>query len=230
MFFHLMLTTECNLECRYCFGEAIEDFEEDFEVKDIDYTLPKSIDYDYQILRKFCSKDPDCVLTFYGGEPLIRLRDIKEIMDLNAAKLFMVQTNGLFLNKLDPFYMNRFHTILVSIDGDESLTDYYRGKNIHRNVIENLKHIRKNGFSGELIARMTVMEKTDIYKQVRWLLENDDFKFSSVHWQLNAGFWGTDYQRRDFRNWSINSYLPGIKKLVKYWVDYMFSENKVHKI
>jgi putative peptide-modifying radical SAM enzyme len=225
-----MLTTECNLECRYCFGEAIEDFDEDFGIEDIDYSLPKIIDYDYQILKKFCSKDPYCVLTFYGGEPLLRLRDIKEIMDLHVAKLFMVQTNGLFLNKLDSSYVNRFHTILVSIDGDECLTDYYRGKNIHRNVIENLKHIKKNGFSGELIARMTVMEKTDIYKQVKWLLENNDFKFSSVHWQLNAGFWGTDYQRRDFRNWSINSYQPGIKKLVKYWVDHMFSENKVLKI
>ena len=63
-----MLTTECNLECRYCFGEAIEDFEEDFEVKDIDYTLPKSIDYDYQILRKFCSKDLTIRHIFLNGQ------------------------------------------------------------------------------------------------------------------------------------------------------------------
>jgi len=27
MFFHVMLTNECNLQCRYCFGETLEDFE-----------------------------------------------------------------------------------------------------------------------------------------------------------------------------------------------------------
>ena len=30
MFFHVVLTTECNLQCRYCFGESLEDFDEDF--------------------------------------------------------------------------------------------------------------------------------------------------------------------------------------------------------
>jgi molybdenum cofactor biosynthesis enzyme MoaA len=28
VFFHLMLTTECDLECRYCFGEALEDLDD----------------------------------------------------------------------------------------------------------------------------------------------------------------------------------------------------------
>jgi uncharacterized protein len=111
-------------------------------------------------------------------------------MDKTEPKHFMIQTNGLLLNKLEPKYVNRFHTILVSIDGQENLTDYYREKapiTSHRN----LKLNKKNGFTGELIARMTIMEKTDINEQVRWLLDNDEFSFSSVHWQLNAGFWGT---------------------------------------
>jgi len=43
-------------------------------------------------------------------------------------------------------------------------------------------------FVGKLIARMTVMEQVDIYKQVKWLLNNDEFSFSSVYWQLNAVF------------------------------------------
>jgi sulfatase maturation enzyme AslB (radical SAM superfamily) len=193
MFFHAILATDCNLQCRYCFGESLDDFDEDFsDDLEVDYSLPRRVTYDVNILKAFCDKDPDCVLTFYGGEPLLQMESLRQIMDTIEPKLYMIQTNGLLLDKLESKYVNRFHTLLVSIDGEESLTDYYRGKGTFCKVIENLKLIKQNGFNGELIARVTVMEQTDIYKQVRWLLENSVFSFSSVHWQLNAGLWGND--------------------------------------
>jgi putative peptide-modifying radical SAM enzyme len=230
MFFHVILTTECNLQCRYCFGETLEDFDEDFSDFDVDYSLPKRANYDLGLLAEFCRRDPDCVLTFYGGEPLLCNGEIKQIMDAVKPKHFLVQTNGLFLNRLEPEYVNRFHTILVSVDGDEALTDYYRGKGTFRKVIDNVKLIVQNGFRGELIARMTVMEQTDIYKQVRWLLDNSEFAFSSVHWQLNAGFWGNDYARRDFKSWSQTSYIPGLERLARFWVDRMEEKRAVQRL
>jgi len=208
----------------------LDDFDEDFGGIEVDYDLPKKIGYDVDALDKFCRKDPDCVLTFYGGEPLLCADKIKQIMDNVAAKLFMIQTNGLLLDKLELKYVNRFHTILVSIDGEEALTDYYRGNGTFRKVVNNLKLIRQNGFIGELIARMTLMEQTDIYKQVRWLLDNDEFSFSSVHWQLNAGFWGNDYQRRNFEQWTKTSYIPGVKQLAEFWVDQMEKKGVVLKL
>jgi putative peptide-modifying radical SAM enzyme len=138
----------------------------------------------------------------------------------------MIQTNGLLLDKLEPEYVNRFHTILVSIDGDRTLTDFYRGKGTFSKSIANLRLIRQNGFRGELIGRMTVMEQTDIYKQVTWLLDNNEFSFCSIHWQLNAGFWN-DFEKRDFRRWSEESYNPGIKELVEFWVDKIESNGTV---
>lgn len=230
MFFHVILTTECNLQCRYCFGESLDDFDEAFGEIEVDYNLPKKISYDVGKLAKFCRKDPDCEVTFYGGEPLLCADKIKQIMDRVEPKHFMIQTNGLLLDKLEPQYVNRFHTILVSIDGEEALTDYYRGNGTFRKVVNNLKLIRKNGFHGELIARVTVMEQTDIYKQVRWLLENNEFSFSSVHWQLNAGFWGNDYQRRNFSQWTKESYIPGVEKLAGFWVDQMKEKGVVLKL
>jgi putative peptide-modifying radical SAM enzyme len=221
MFFHIILTGECNSQCRYCFAEAMEDVDEDFSGFDVDYSLPKKIGYKTDLLERLCRQDPECVLTFYGGEPLLCTEEIKHIMDRVDANHFMIQTNGLLLNRLEPEYVNRFHTILVSIDGDEVLTDYYRGKGTFRKVIDNLKLIKRNGFGGELIARMTVMEQTDICKQVTWLVDNEEFSFSSVHWQLNAGFWKNDFARRDFKRWSEENYNSGIRELVKFWVDYM---------
>jgi uncharacterized protein len=230
MFFHVILTTECNLQCRYCFGETMEDFDEDFGQFALDYTLPKKANYDWKLLADFCRRDHDCVVTFYGGEPLLCTDEIKQVMDTVKPKHFMIQTNGLLLDRLEPKYVNRFHTILVSVDGDEEITDYYRGKGTFRKVINNLKLIKKNDFSGELIARMTVMEQTDIYKQVRWLLGNKEFTFSSVHWQLNAGFWGNDYARRDFKRWSETSYVSGLAKLAQFWVDEMEQKRVVHRL
>jgi uncharacterized protein len=230
MFFHVILTTNCNLQCRYCFGESLDDFDEDFSDIEVDYDLPSKINYDLGLLDRFCRKDPDCVLTFYGGEPLLCTDKIKQVMDKVEPKHFMIQTNGLFLDKLEPKYVNRFHTMLVSIDGEEALTDYYRGNGTFRKVTDNLKLIMKNGFKGELIARMTIMEQTDIYKQVRWLLDNDEFSFSSVHWQLNAGFWGNDYRRRNFEQWTKTSYIPGVKKLAEFWVDQMEERGVVLKL
>ena len=230
MFFHVVLTTECNLQCRYCFGEALEDFDEDFAEFGVDYALPRKVNYDFVLLSKFCREDPDCVLTFYGGEPLLCLDAIRQIMDLAEPQHFMIQTNGLLLDKLESEYVNRFHTILVSVDGDEKLTDYYRGKGTFRKVMDNLKLIVRNGFRGELIARMTVMEQTDIYKQVKWLVDNEEFPFSSVHWQLNAGFWANDYARRGFKRWSTESYIPDVERLARFWVDHMEAKGAVLRL
>jgi molybdenum cofactor biosynthesis enzyme MoaA len=64
MFFHLILTGECNSECRYCFGEAMDDADEDFAGLDVDYSLPQRLSYGVDALRRFCELDPECVLTF----------------------------------------------------------------------------------------------------------------------------------------------------------------------
>jgi len=230
MFFHVILTTECNLQCKYCFGEALEDIDPDFPISEIDYGLPKRISYDIGLLDKFSRQDNNCVLIFYGGEPLLRIDDIKKIMDKVKTKHFLIQTNGLLLDHLPPKYVNRLHTIIISIDGDKTLTDFYRGEGTFRRIIDNLKFIKRNGFTGELIARMTVMEQTDIYKQVTYLLGNHEFSFSSVHWQLNAGFWKNDFPRRHFKEWSEENYNPEVRRLVKYWVDHMEKKGEVLKL
>ncbi|MFP3984939.1 MAG: TIGR04084 family radical SAM/SPASM domain-containing protein [Candidatus Bathyarchaeia archaeon] len=223
------MTTECDLQCKYCFGKSCDDIDSDFPFK-IDYSLPKKIDYSLDALAAFCKQDPDCVLSFYGGEPLLRLEELRMIIDHVDAKHFLIQTNGLQLNKLEPEYVNRLHAILVSIDGCEALTDYYRGTGVYRRIINNLKTIKRNGFRGEIIARMTVMEETDIAKEVKWLLQNEDFCFSSVHWQLDAGFWKNDFEKRPFDKWVKESYNPGVRRLVKFWVDEMEKNGKVIRL
>ena len=156
------------------------DEDDDFEDLNVDYALPRRIGYDIKSLSSFCSQDPECVVTFYGGEPLLDVDLIEKIMDNVKAKHFMIQTNGLLLDQLEPSYVNHLHTILVSLDGDQATTDFNRGKGTFKKVLNNLKLIRQNGFHGELIARMTVMEPMDVYEQVTRLVENEELSITCL--------------------------------------------------
>ena len=59
MFFHLLLTSDCNLQCKYCFGESLDDFDEEFgDDIEVDYNLPRKANYDIAQLEEFCPKGP----------------------------------------------------------------------------------------------------------------------------------------------------------------------------
>jgi putative peptide-modifying radical SAM enzyme len=161
--------------------------------------------------------DPEITLTFIGGEPLLRPALIYEIMDNAPISRFMIQTNGLLLHRLAPEYINQFETIFLSIDGDETLTNYNRGERIYQTVLENISHMYAGGFTGEIIARMTVTENTNLFDSVLHLAFHAPITFSSIHWQIDANFY-PDYQYRRFDEWVDTSYIPDLHRLIRYWV------------
>jgi uncharacterized protein len=228
--YYVTLTNDCNQKCRYCYGKACEDFGSDFHGLVVDYSLPSSITYDTEMLRKFLQGDREPIIVFYGGEPLLQIGDLREIMDQLTTCRFMIQTNGLLLDKLEAEYVNKLETILVSVDGDEALTDYYRGKGTYRSVAGNVLRIRENGFRGEIVARMTVGEETEIDRQVLGLIQSNDLPVSSVHWQLDALFWQNDFPKRRFAEWVTESYNPRLRKLIRAWVGYMKEKGEVLRL
>jgi len=230
MQFYLTLTNSCNLKCKYCYGKACDDFGSNFHDLAIDYSLPGSISYDIDTVVRFLRKERNPILVFYGGEPLLEMDSLTEIMDKIRNARFIIQTNGLLLNRLEPAYVNRFETILISVDGDETLTDYYRGKGIVREVAKNVQAVRQNGFKGELVARMTVGEETEIDRQVLSLVDNPEIPVSSVHWQLDALFWQNDFPRRRFAEWSQLDYNPRLRNLVRIWLKHMRNTGEVMMI
>lgn len=224
MYFHIILTTRCNSKCRYCYKKSCNDFPNNLTEKfDWDFSTPETISYSLKDLKKFIEKDKDPVIIFYGGEPLLEIGKIKEIMDSINSR-FIIQTNAKLFDSFDTKYVNRFEKILVSIDGDEKITDFNKGKGTYAKVIKNVKLIKKNGFKGEIIARMVVDEYSNLIKEVLHLLTI----FDSVHWQLDAGFYKNDYLKRDFSGF-INKYNKEVKKLINIWVEKM-EKGKVLRI
>ncbi len=200
MNYHLVLTRRCNLNCEYCHGG--EEIGPDTEIK-----------YSLDDLDEFLSKDEDYQLMLYGGEPTLRIPLIIQLMDRFPKARFMLQTNGLLINKIPAKYVVRFHSILVSIDGIEDVTDHYRSKGVYQKVLNNVRWLRDQGYQGDVVARMAVSQESDIYREVRHLLDIDNPSFDHVHWQLNV-FWDAEGNWIDFDKWVMESYNPGITRLV----------------
>ena len=208
MNYFIILTRACNLKCKYCGEDAI------FEQPPIDLAFP------VRDLHSFIAKDKSNVsIQFYGGEPLLRLSLLEEIMDsLDNVKYWSIQTNGLFLHKMKSEHLQKLSSILISIDGRKEITDSNRGAGVYDRVLKNCVYIKDKGFTGDLIARMTVSEIADIYKEVIHLAELQSPSFNHIHWQIDSQWDDNPHSRWfDFEKWMLNSYNPGISKLVQWW-------------
>ncbi|MHA1813289.1 MAG: TIGR04084 family radical SAM/SPASM domain-containing protein, partial [Candidatus Thorarchaeota archaeon] len=89
-------------------------------------------------------------------------------------------------------------------------------------VLDSVRWLESIGYEGDIVARMAVSEQSDIYKEVRHLLDLRNPTFKHVHWQLNV-VWDAEGNWTDFDSWVANSYKPGISRLVREWVKKMES-------
>ena len=204
MLYIVSTTGRCNLGCSYCGGSIPE------------AVMPSEVRYDVDALVRLVRQDPDAVLAFYGGEPLLRMPLIEEMMTRVPARRFVLQTNGLLLRLVPDACLQRFDAILVSLDGRPETTDANRGAGVHRQVMENVQAVRPR-FGGDLIARMTASQQTDIHDDVLHLLGQG---FDHVHWQINA-IWSPDGSWNDFSAWVETSYTPGLTRLADLWLGEM---------
>ena len=219
MHYHIILTQLCNSQCKYCYEKSFNEFDNQLGKKfKFDFSEPDVSSLDINKLKKFLAKDKEAVLVFYGGEPLLEIDKIKQIMDKIDVP-FRMQTNGKLLDKILPEYLNKIDKILVSIDGDKERTDYNKGAGTYDQVVKNLQLIRKRGYKGELIARMTISpEFPDIYEQVLHLVSLKIF--SGIHWQIDAGFYKSDFNELKFSKF-VREYNKSITRLINFWIEEM---------
>jgi len=227
MHYHLLLTELCNSQCRYCYTKSLKEFDNGLDKKfKFCFDSPEKSKIDVKKLKEFLSKDKDPVLVFYGGEPLMEIDKIMEVIDeLEDINIkFRIQTNGKLLNELPPNYLHKIDKMLVSLDGDKQRTDLNRGEGTFDLVLNNIRKIRQEGYKGEIVARMTISQDCpDLYQQVLFLVSLIDKKLiNSIHWQLDAGFYKFDFNKKDFEKF-VKEYNLNVSKLIDYWIKEMYN-------
>ena len=144
----------CNLNCIYCgFGELYEGYDERLGKKMNMRHAITLLKYIYELKPK--NKKNKFNIGFYGGEPLLNIGFIKQIVEvankLNVEKglelQYSITTNGTLLHKYIDFLVANKFNLAVSLDGDEEGQSYRvfakNNKNSFQKVIDNIDMIQR---------------------------------------------------------------------------------------
>lgn len=151
------VTDACNLKCDYCaygkyYSNYIKRENKNIELKTAIHLLEYQLEL-WNSPMNYSFNQP-INIGFYGGEPLLNMDFIKEIVDfayknkpINNYFQFSMTTNGVLLNKHIEFLVKNDFRLLVSLDGDIE-NNYYRkaknGKDSFEKITEGLNILRSN--------------------------------------------------------------------------------------
>lgn len=171
---------DCNLRCRYCFAdEGAYHSEREFMSEQ---TAKKAIDFliENSGNRKILEAD------FFGGEPLMCLQTIKNVVAYARSRekqtgkkfLFTTTTNALLLDDDAIDFFNReMENVVLSLDGRKEVHDAIRktknGKGSFEFVIDNIKKfVRSRGDKSYYVRGTFTAKNLDFANDVIFLAEN----------------------------------------------------------
>lgn len=154
---YLVLTTECNSKCLYCF----RDLNNSHIALDKDLMLKNILSF-----RNISTSNPTIVYT--GGEPCL-YPDLIEIAKFAKKHNISnsLQTNGLLIDENNaPIYAENFDMIQISLDStNKEVNDCLRGKKGHFEAVNHaISLLRKYDTKIKLAATITKNNFDDIVK------------------------------------------------------------------
>lgn len=177
----LMISQECNLRCKYCYG------------KDGEYSNRGKMDFSIakKAINYFVDQAPADRLSicFFGGEPLLNFGLMKEVVayvreiekKTNKKFTFSMTTNATLISEeIRAFIEENKISITVSIDGAREMNDANR---FYANKYGTYADIKNNiaDITTYMIARATIAPPNlDVSKSITHLAE--EFGFRSVAW------------------------------------------------
>lgn len=149
------VTEKCNLACTYCVYRELYNDHDIRNNTDMPISMAQAV-LDY-LASIWNSKDisrynNETTISFYGGEPLLNISFIKEIVKytslMHTCRIFhfAITTNALLLPKYIDFFVKNQFRILISLDGDYDGSAHRinnDGKNSFPIVFDNIKYVQK---------------------------------------------------------------------------------------
>jgi len=172
----LHVAHDCNLRCAYCFGSQ-GDFEGQRSMMEVD-TGKKALKYLCEVSVKRRNLEVD----FFGGEPLMNMDVVKELVaygrelekEYDKHFRFTITTNGVLLNDDNIAYINEhMDNVVLSLDGRKRINDKMRYT------------INGNGSYDVILPKIKKMVKArgdkTYYVRGTFTRHNTDFALDVIH-------------------------------------------------
>lgn len=149
------VTDKCNLKCKYCgYSEFYSDYDQRETGNQTFANVKILIDYLAELWRSDYNVSHNNTVTigFYGGEPLLNMKLIKEtiayvesIQISNLKFNYNMTTNAVLLDRYMDFLVEKDFSILISLDGNKSQSGYRvdkQGKSSYARVVGNVQKLK----------------------------------------------------------------------------------------
>ncbi len=239
----LEITEKCNLNCTYCgYGDFYCGYDETNRKADMPLSYAINIiDFcvNYVVSKRNLNVQKEISLSFYGGEPLIRIDFIKKIVSYceilqkkqNIKFNFYMTTNAVLLNRFHEYLVEKKFNLLISLDGNKFAHSYRvfkNGQNSFDVVFNNIKHFQNKYpklFNSSRVNFNVVLHDRNSVKAVNDFFWREFMKTPSIS-ELSTTSISPD-KRKDF-DAMFKSVYPVTKKESKYYA--LLSKDKVFSV
>lgn len=162
----LNIAHDCQLRCKYCFAST-GDFGQGRKLMSFE-TGKHAIDF----LLENSGDRPNLELDFFGGEPLMNFKVVKQIVEYARSReaeygkkfRFTITTNGLLLDDEKIEFINKeMSNVVLSIDGRKEVNDYFRvlpnGQGCYDMILPKYKKLVEGRGDKEYYVRGTFTNK-----------------------------------------------------------------------
>lgn len=227
----LVLTENCNLRCSYCYFSEAYPLSRNRTGKAISFeTGKKAIDYFFKNAAPKVAATPmrKLALTFYGGEPLMAQRTLRELTAYARANspaelILSLTTNGTMLKgDIVDFLMENNFYILISLDGGKEDHDRNRvfpnGGGSFDRIMANLRELRERHPDYRRVHHISVFDYgTDLLRVNQFHEENADW-LPPLQMTSQANQDDTTYYEQ-FSDEDVARFREGHKQLERLYVD-----------
>ena len=215
------VTDACNLNCYYCgYGELYDNYDKRTTGR-MPFKMAKQvIDYMLELWQSSYNLSFNNVvdISFYGGEPLLNFKLIKQIISYieslqleNLSFTYRMTTNATLLNMAMDYLVEHDFNLLISLDGDE-YGDSYRmtknGKSSFNKVCHNLDYLRQRypDYFEKKVNFNAVLHDRNSYEDIYFFIKN---KFDKTPLISELNTTGVNINKKDIISRMYRSIYQG---------------------